>query len=343
MATLKDVALLANVSLSTASRILSATNHGSARYSQKTYARVIDASQKLGYRPNLNARALASGRSNIIALVYPRVITAPFAAPFIAKLIEHIEMHCSEVGFHMLLSAPKINNNEPEESYIKLMNSGYLDGVILIDSFNLPSLFDYPKRKNIPTIVASSETCSLQSDDQQGAYLLAKQVLSLGHRSIGFIGVHKSLKHRASIRFKGFKKAFEEENLSFNQCPRIDGDFSSQSGEQATKLLLNDHPELTAIMSLNDQMAVGAYRAARALGLDIPEDLSITGFDDLPIATELSPSLTTVHQPIAEMGQNLVDHLLILIEGQTPEQITLLPKPIYRESLSEVKRLELAL
>ncbi len=342
MATLKDVAQLAQVSLSTASRILSASSHGSARYSQETYKRVMQASQELGYQPNLPARALASGRTHIIAVVYPRVISTPFAAPFVTKLVEHIEMRCSELGFHMLLSAPKIGTNGPEESYVRLINSGYLEGVILIDSFKLPSLLSQTTKHGLPLIVAGGQEpgyASVQFDDQEGSYLIAKHLLDLGHRKVGIIGIPDELNHRASVRFEGFRRAFAEQFLSIEHLARIDGDFTKESGEQAAYTLLSQDPDLTALMALNDRMAAGAYRAARALGRKIPEDLSITGFDDLPIASDLTPLLTTVHQPIDDLGQLLVDNLISVINGKTPKLVTLMPSLKVRESTAVPKLL----
>ncbi|MEM6430966.1 MAG: LacI family DNA-binding transcriptional regulator, partial [Deinococcota bacterium] len=297
MTSLKEVAQRANVSLATASRVLSASTHSSARYSKATHQAVVKASQELGYKPNLPARALASGRSNIIAVAYPRVINTPFSAPFVMKVIEHIERVCSERGFHILLSAPKMTNNQPEESYLKLVNSGYLDGIICIDSFQSSSLLTYTLQSGLPAIITGTDDCLVQIDEAAGACELAQHVLALGHRDIGFIGVPDELNHRAQVRFEGFQRALDEYGLELPDLPRADGDFSLSSGEQAAHTLLAHHPEMTAIMALNDFMAVGAYRAARSLKRSIPDDLVITGYDDMPIATELVPSLTTVHQP----------------------------------------------
>ncbi|MEM7734479.1 MAG: LacI family DNA-binding transcriptional regulator [Deinococcota bacterium] len=339
MASLKEVAQRANVSLATASRVLSASTHSSARYSQATRQAVVNASQELGYKPNLPARALASGRSNIVAVVYPRVLTSPFSAPFVMKLIEHIERVCSEHGFHVLLSAPRIEESQPEESYLKLINSGYLDGIICIDSFQSSSLLAHTLESGLPAIITGTEDCLVHIDETAGAYELAKHVLALGHRDIGFIGVPDELNHRAQVRFEGFQRALDEVGLELPDLPREDGDFSLSSGEQAAHTLLAHHPELTVIMALNDFMAVGAYRAARNLKRLIPDDLVVTGYDDMPIATELVPSLTTVHQPIDQLGERLASKLIDLIEGKEPPQEALTTTLQVRESTSFVQEL----
>ncbi len=255
------------------------------------------------------------------------------------KIIEHIERVCSEHGFHILLSAPRIDNHQPEESYLQLVNSGYLDGIICIDSFQSSSLLAHTLESGLPAIVTGTKDCLVQVDEAVGAYELAKHVLALGHRDIGVIGVPDELNHQAQVRFEGFQRALDEYGLELTDLPREDGDFSMASGEQAAHNLLTHHPEMTAIMALNDFMAVGAYRAARNLKRLIPDDLVITGYDDMPIATELVPSLTTVHQPVSHLGERLASKLIDLIEGREPAQEVLTTTLQVRESTGFVQEL----
>lgn len=334
MATLKKVAQLANVSESTASRILSGTDHNSARFGEATRQRVLKIARELNYQPNMSARVLAKGRSNIIATVFPRVVDSPFSALFIAQLLSAIEARCRELDYHLLISSPYLTKAGPDESYYKLLKGGYLDGIIAVDEFPVASILEPALETGTPTVVLGYRDYAhaVRSDDHAGAKLIIDHLRSLGHQMFGFISVSSELHYVGLHRAKGFRDALAQTGLDYDRFPNVAGDLSEESGEKAAKSLLDAHPDITAMVAFNDRMAIGAVREAKARGLRIPLDLSITGYDNLLLTADLNPPLTTVDHCIEKGGRLAVDHLIEVIKGESPGLKVLEPKLIVRAS-----------
>lgn len=334
MATLKQVARLASVSESTASRILSGTNHGSARYGEKTRERVLKVAKDLKYQPNLSARALAKGRSNIIAVVFPRVTDSPFSALFVTQLLSTIEARCRELDYHLLISSPYLTAAGPDESYFKLLKGGYLDGIIAVDEFPMASILEPALETGTPAVVLGYRDYphAVRSDDQLGTALITHHLLTLGHQKLGFIIVPDEFHYAGLYRAKGFSDALRSAGLNYADFPKAEGDLSTESGERAAKILLDNHPELTALVVFNDRMAIGALREVQARGLRVPQDLSITGYDNLPLTADLSPPLTTIDQGFEQTGTLTVNHLMAVMDGESPGLSVLEPKLIIRAS-----------
>lgn len=324
MPTIQDVAKRAKVSLSTASRILSGKSPFS--YKEVTRQRVMLASLELGYRPNSVARALASGKTNIVAVVFPRVYDSPFTALFVLEILASIEAYCAEHGYYVLLSSPKLSPVGPEPSYLALLESGYLDGVIIQDDFNLSSALAPLKAKRIPVVCLGHRPHShtVRTDDFLGGRQLMAHLLELGHRRIGIVGVPNGAHLAVDQRLVGMKEALAQRGLALDELPRADGTFSKESGAQTAYQLLHQHPDLTALACLNDRMAIGAVQQLQALGMRVPQDISVIGYDDLPLASEISPRLTTVNQQAHEWGRLAVAMLLELLQGK-PVQSRILP------------------
>ncbi len=338
MATLKKVARLASVSESTASRILSGTSHGSARFGKATRERVIKIAKELKYQPNLNARALAKGRSNIIAMVYPRVVDSPFTALFIAELLAAIETRCRELDYHLLISSPYLSSEGPDESYYKLLKGGHLDGVIAFDEFPMASVLEPALESSTPTVVFGYRDYphAVRSDDLRGTKLIIEHLLSLGHKKLGFISVPTDFHYAGFYRTLGFQKALKEVGLDYDAFPRAEGDLTKTSGAKAACYLLDNHPDITALISFNDRMAIGAMHEAQSRGLSVPNDISVSGYDNLPLTAELTPPLTTVDQGFEVAGRLAVDHLMAVMNGKSPGLKVLKPKLVSRLSSGPV-------
>ena len=197
MTTLKEVARLARVSESTASRILSGTQSGSARYGETTRQRVVEIAKEIKYQPNVSARALARGHSNIIAVVYPRAVGSPFSALFVAQILAAIEARCREIDYHLLISSPYLSSEGPDESYYRLLRGGYLDGVIAFDEFLISSILEVPLETGTPTVVFGyrDHPHAVRSDDLLGTKMIIDHLLQLGHRDFGFITLPTDFNH----------------------------------------------------------------------------------------------------------------------------------------------------
>jgi DNA-binding LacI/PurR family transcriptional regulator len=330
VATLKEVAKRALVSTATVSKVLSNTPY----VSEETRQRVLQAVSELGYVPNLAARALSKGRTYIIGVIFPYNYDHLFGDPLILTMIEGIESICTERQYNMLISTPRIPVSDSEQ-YQRLVRSGYLDGVIAFETLPHEPVTTLLTRYGYPWIAigyrsALGHNNVVHSDDFVGAKAAAQHLIDLGHRRVGIIGVEIGALTQAEPRLAGFRAAFEEAHLAFDRIPQVVGNFSVESGYQAAEALLRLEPRPTALLCLNDRMAMGAIQRARSLNLHVPEQLSVVGFDDIPGAQFFNPPLTTVRQPAHEIGTRAAELLFDLIEGDKQPQLA------YYQSFSPV-------
>jgi LacI family transcriptional regulator len=330
MTTLQDVARLAGVSTATVSKVLSNTPY----FSEETRTKVMQAVEELGYVPNLAARALSSGRTCIIAVVFPYVYDAIFTDPLVLRILEGIEAECKKVGYNILLSTPRLTPAGPDEHYQRLIMSGYIDGVIALDNVPFASVIEPVTKKSIPAVaIGYYETrYCVRSDDYSGAMQLMKHLTGLGHRRIGVIAVPENLHYSIQHRLAGLRAGAELAGLDFERLPRADGDFSTMSGSTCAARLLAAHPDLTAIVCLNDRMAMGVIQYARSSGLDVPGRLSVVGYDDIPIAAAFSPSITTVDQQAPELGRAAMRMLLSIFDHRSPAPMNIPTSLVVRQS-----------
>ncbi len=327
MATIRDVAKLAGVSVSTASRILS--NSPKEKYSSATRAKVLAASAGLGYRPNFAARALVSGQTHIVAAVFPRIYDTPFTATASLQILSGIEAFCSDNGYHMLITSPKIIDGQLDSNFTNLLTGGYLDGLIIDGHFNITPIMDFIDGLDIPCVVLGHypHTYTLRSDNVLGGQLMMEHLINLGHRKIGVISVPD-----ITQRLEGVRLAAERHGINFNSLPHYHGSFSEESGAFGAERLLNQHPDLTALIAFNDRMAMGAIKQLHQMGYRVPEHISVIGYDDLPRSGDFNPPLTTIHHRLSEWGSLAMGMLLEQINGGTPDSIVLSPQLVARQS-----------
>jgi LacI family transcriptional regulator len=332
LVTIKDVAARASVSISTASRILS--NSTSEKYSEATQARVLRASLELGYRPNFAARALVSGKTRIVAAVFPRIYDTPFTALASLQILSGIEAFCSGNGYHLLLSSPQISDGKVDAHFTALLAGGYLDGIILDGHFFIDPIMDVLGQFDLPSIMLGyhPHPYYLRGDNFLGGGLLIQHLIELGHRRIGIIGLPDGMSPAADQRLHGIKAACETHGLAYEALPRVNGTFSSESGAAATAALLETHPYLTALVALNDRMAMGAVRHLQEMGYRVPEQISVVGYDDLPQSSDFNPPLTTINQHLNEWGALAMTMLLERINGQEPQPVVWEPRLVVRKS-----------
>ena len=325
--TITDVAKEAGVSMKTVSRVL----NNEPNVAQATRDRVMEVAQRLQYTPNLAARGLASSRSYLIALVYDNP-----SPSYITNIQRGAIEACRKKGYHVVLEPMSLEQAESPDSERMLKRLG-VDGVILTPplSDSIP-MRDTLRRLNIPHVLVAPEESgpspTVRMDDVEAARQMTEYLLGQGHREIGFIVGHTE--HAASaLRQEGFEQAMHAHDLPIRGEWVAQGDFSFRSGVEAAERLLKDPDHRpTAIFASNDDMAAGVVSVAGRMGLSVPDQLSVCGFDDTPIAQILWPKLTTVAQPIQDMGRKAAELLIDRPDGNNPLHHTLDFELVIRES-----------
>lgn len=335
MPTLQDVAKKAGVSTATVSKVLSNTPY----VSEATRDKVLDAVSTLGYRPNLAARALSSGKTTIIAVVFPHIYDTIFKDPLVMRVLEGVETVLTDQGYNILLSMPRLSHDasatQADEHFVRLVQSGYIEGLIAIDNVEAFSFAAFAETHNIPAVILGHHAgdYTVCSNNVLGGKLLMEQVLADGHRHIGVISVAPETNLAIQERMHGIKDVYQHSGLD-TPLLIVESDFSSQGGASAVAELLAKAPYLTAIIAMNDRMAIGALSGLQALGKRVPEDISVIGYDNIPLAGVAQPQLTTIDQKPVDLGKAAANLLLKRLHGETPTNVVIDPELIKRESLS---------
>ncbi|KMT66871.1 LacI family DNA-binding transcriptional regulator [Catenovulum maritimum] len=306
MFNIKDVAKLAGVSPATVSRVL----NDAAKVSDKTRKKVEDAVQQLGFVPNANARALVKKSTKTIG-----VVLSELADPFFAMMAHSIELAASRKGIKVLISTGSseaekerqaINNLRSERCDAMIVNSKALDDESLITLANSISGFVLIN-KFIPAI----KSHCIGFDNFKGGQLMAEYIASLGHQDIAVI-TSDNRAHDANLRISGIKHEMSNQGLSLADNAIICAQNDYAGGRAALAHLLDNKIRFTALLCFNDQMALGAIAQLKACGLNVPDDVSVIGFDDLIYAQYCSPKLTTIKYPIDIMAEKATEMALAL-------------------------------
>jgi LacI family transcriptional regulator len=319
MANIHDVALSAGVSPTTVSRYLNKRIDLPA----PTAARIDAAIAQLDYRPNLLARRLSTGRSEAIGLVTPEI-----ANPFFAELAAAVEDEAERNGYAVFMSSTR-GDAAREVASLKRLSDRHVDGMILMtnrpDDGSLGGLIgDGAKVVLIDEDIPNVHVPRIFVENAEGSYQATCHLIEAGHRRIAMIGGTKGLLS-VSERRAGFERAMREASLTIRPEHLQIGDYSRTFGGQATTALLATGEPPTAIVAASDFIAIGVMQTLRERGLSIPRDMSLVGFDDMPLADLMDPALTTIRQPIETMGRLGFQTLLALIRGETVPMLTRLP------------------
>jgi len=334
MANIKDVADLAGVSITTVSHVINKTRF----VSDELIERVNKAMEVLDYHPNTLARSLRSGQTKTIGLVIPDI-----SNQFFAEVSRKIEDKGFEYGYSVFLCNTD-DDSSKEKSYIDVLLANQVDGIVFISagevSNNLKKVLD----SDVPIVIADRDIEEIQSDivlldNFHGGYEATKYLIGLGHKRIGCI-TGPSPVTPSALRLQGFKTAMHESGLKFDPLLITQGDFRYQSGEVAMLDLLSNPQRPTAVFVFNDMMALGAIRAVYNRGLKVPDDLSLIGFDDIPLSRALYPTLTTMAQPILEMANLVVDLLIEKIRMHERQAWKQKETPRYQRILMKAKLIE---
>jgi len=323
--TLEDVARNAGVSTATVSRCLNSAD----RVSQKTRDRVMEVIKELGYTPNFGAQALASKRTNTFGAIVPTMNNAIFASG-----LQAFQETLGSKGATLLL-ASSYYDRQTEEAQIRSLVSRGADGLLLIGTKRSERIYSYLEDRQIPFVIAwnyhAHETRSCVGFDNLAAsHALARHAIDLGHRKFAIISSHTTHNDRAEGRVRGIQKALKEANIQMSDQSLIECDYSIETGSSAFLQLMKSQDAPSVVMCGNDVLAAGAIKQARKMGLSVPGDISITGFDDIELANVVEPELTTVHVPHRSMGRMAGDILLKKIADPSYHETIKLPTRIVR-------------
>lgn len=306
---LEDVAKAAGVSTATVSRCLNTPD----RVVEATRARVMEAVEALGYTPNFGARAMAAKRSFTIGAIIPTMENAIFA-----RGLQAFQETLHSRGYTLLVSSSAYQSDVEQEQIRTLVARG-ADGLLLIGHDRDSAIYDYLENQNVPALVAwaydaEGSQPSVGFDNRTSMLVLTQEVLALGHRRIGVISGIAKGNDRARQRVQGIEDAFRAKHLEVDSLDIIEASYGIDNGAAAFNTLMASKVPPTAVICGNDVLAVGALQRARELGFDVPTDVSITGFDDIELATVVTPQLTTVQVPHREMGRKAALELIDLVE-----------------------------
>lgn len=327
--TLEDVARLAGVSTATVSRCLNTPE----RVVEKTRKRVLKVVDKIGYSPNFSARALAAKRTNTIGAIIPTMENAIFA-----RGLQAFQEALGEEGYTLLVASSSYLP-ELEEQQIRNLLARGADALLLIGFQRDPSVYRFLESRKVPIVIswAYREGMKLPSvgfDNRRAMNVLARQVFDFGHTRTAIISAPRADNDRAEDRVLGVLDVANERGLRTDTIPIIETPYSIENGTKAMRILMDRDDRPTVVFCGNDVLAVGALQAARALGLRVPEDVSITGFDNIELAAIVQPSITTVHVPHRMMGRESARKIIAMLRGEDVEELTALDTRIaHRASL----------
>ncbi len=331
---LRDLARQVGVHPSTVSRVLS--GDPSARLSEATRARILDAARETGYRPNRLARSLKIQRTLVLGMVIPDITN-----PFFSGLFRAVEDVAGPLGYNVILC----NTDDTAarfEQHLRVLAEGHVDGLLIAAAHRADSTIDSLRSRGIPYVLVNRRRDAaadswVVSDDRGGARQAVEYLVELGHRRIGHIAGATDISTTAT-RLEGFREAMAQHGL-LDERLIVKGGLVEEAGARGMREILRLPGDLrpTAVFVANDFSALGAIAIAHRAGMRVPEDISIVGYNDGPLAARSEPPLTTLHVPVADMGRIATELLIQRLTGEvdpsnTPAQVTLPVELVVRGS-----------
>jgi LacI family transcriptional regulator len=335
MPTIQDVAKLAGVAPITVSRVI----NNSGYTSEETRVRVEAAITTLGYIPNTLARGLRSKRTHTLALVMTDITN-----PFFTQIARGVEDSASRLGYTVIYCNTD-ESEDKEDKYINILLQKQVDGILLVPACSNSKSVKLLHSNDIPVVlldrtIPDVQTDLVRSDSEGGAYQLIKQLIEVGHNSIVTITGPQEVS-TSSDRVSGYQRAMAEAGLE-NLARVYYGTYMQTSGYELAREASALNPPPTAIFGTNNFISIGVLKALRDIGLSVPEDVSVVGFDDLPPSLVVDPILTVASQPAYAMGAQATELLLKRISGELPEgnQEIILPTELIMRRSSGPPRVE---
>ena len=311
--TIQDVAKTAGVSVSTVSRVL----NGKVDVSSETKEHVRSVIDDLGYTTNLAARSMRSFKKNLVGLIMPDI-----AYPFAIEVMKGVNRAIAESDFDLLVyttgDVRKSGRAYHEQKYVSLLTNSISDGVVIVAPVEGEFNIDAPI-VSIDPLASNPSYPAVHATNYQGALDAMEYLLRLGHKRIGYIGGRAELES-SYRRLKGYRDGLEKVGISIDKKLIVPGDYTTETGVSGTRELLALENPPTAIFASNDQMAMGVFQVAEEMGIRIPEDLSVVGFDNITESKYMG--LTTIDQFISDMGYVATQMLIKIINGVPLEDQT---------------------
>ena len=324
--TIYDVAEKAGVSISTVSKVLN--NTGSL--ADKTRKKVKETMEELNYQPSVVASV--KKRIQTIGLLIPNI-----ANPFMAEVARSIENHVKRHGYSLMICSTD-NDVKNEVEYISILKQKYTEGIIVATGLKKEKAIKELVKTDLPIALLSRDVPSLAADtvmvdDYLGGYEATRHLIGLGHEKIAMLTEDTSFS-TIQARVRGYKEALEEAGLNYDESLVLANNTSIEEGKKAMMNLLKESSPPTAVFASTESLAIGAVQGARELNVKVPDKLSIVGFDDTVLSTICEPPLTTIAQPIEEMGKKVAELLIEEIEKkkESKQRVVLSPKLIVRNS-----------
>ncbi|MGC0206978.1 LacI family DNA-binding transcriptional regulator [Streptomyces levis] len=313
--TLEQVAALAGVGRGTVSRVVN--NEAGVR--ESTRRAVQRAIAELGYVPNLAARSLAGRRADAVALVMTERDWRLFGEPFFSETVTAVGDALAETSVQLLLTL--VRTDAERQRFVEYARGGRVDGVLLMSVRAEDRLPDMLADAGLPTVLlgrrsGDEQITYVDADNVGGAREAVAHLVAGGRRAIAAITGPLDM-YVARCRLRGYRQALEQAGLPAPASLTVEGDFTEASGRRAMTELLERHPEVDAVLAASDTMASGALAVLRAAGRRVPDDVAVIGFDDFELARHTDPPLTTVRQPLEQIGRTMVR--LLLEEMEQPE------------------------
>ena len=329
MSSMKDVARLAGVSISTVSRVI----NQNIPVDEQTRRKVEEAIRKLKYKPNLLAKGLRLKSGHLIGLVVPEIV--PLHA--FANIIKYTEESASLHDFNIILGN---HHDDPdvEERFIDKLIRRNVDGIIFSRVSDESRVLKILYERDIPIVaidrvLENENVPSVVIDNYSSGVMAAEHLVSLGHKHIACItgALNISL---CRERIKGFSHVLRQHNIEFDSRMIFEGDFKLETGRRAMSFFLQNQPQVTGIWAHNDLMAAGAVKELLKRGIRVPGDISILGMDDISVARIITPELTTIKQPFKEMSEKAIELIIMQKNGQEIpcKKIVLKPSLVIRET-----------
>jgi len=308
---IKDVAEAAGVSHSTVSRALS----DSPLVKAETKARIQRLAQEMGYSPDAIARSLVTQKTRTVG-----VVVTTITDPFVAEVVQGVEDTAQENDYSVIL-ASSASDPERELAAVEMLRAKRVDSVIVTSSRVGALYLEHLERFGVPVVLVNNHneqsgryTFSVSVDNQHGGHLATAHLVQRGHRSIGYVSGPEGRSDDVE-RLAGYRQALDEADIPFDPALVVPGNGRLDGGERALRTLTRVAKPPTAVFCYNDMTAIGLISAARQLGILVPENLAVVGFDNIPLAAHAYPPLTTIAQPQRDMGRQAMNMALALMSA----------------------------
>lgn len=307
---IKDVAKEAGVSIATVSRVLNDVDV----VNEETKKKVLAAIKKLGYRPNIVARSLKTQKTRTIGIIIPDI-----SNQFYPEIVRGAEDVANIYDYNIMLCNTDLDV-EKEMEYLKVLKEKMSDGVLYMSNSLEEDMLNLIKQLQIPMVLVETtndkeDIPSVTIDNEKAAYDGVIYLINKGNKKIAYIGASGDMANASAVRYKGYKKALEENNLQMDENRTYFGNLKAKDGYEGINKIL-DKVDVDAIFCSSDEIAMGAINALRDRGIKVPEDVDVMGFDNIYSASIFYPKLTTVAQPIYDMGSVGMRMLIKLINNQ---------------------------